>query len=82
MSSASVCSPSLPTTLRFGALVLPVANSTLQEQQFHFFLETNQAAKKIGKRRTCSEKAGSARIASDGHYAHASTPQATGSQNH
>jgi hypothetical protein len=37
-------------------LALPVANSTLQERQFYIFLETNQAAKKTGKRRTASEK--------------------------
>ena len=38
-------------------LALPIANSTLQEQQFYLFLETSQATKKTGKkRRTCSEK--------------------------
>jgi hypothetical protein len=80
MSSATLCS-----TLRLGALVLPVANSTLQEQQFHFFLETNQAAKKTGKRRTCSEKATNAVRTSSGVYYHAATPQptaASGLQNH
>jgi hypothetical protein len=49
--NTAVCS--LPS---IRSLALPVANSTLQERQFYIFLETNQAAKKTGKRRTASEK--------------------------
>jgi hypothetical protein len=47
---------SVASTLVLRTLALPVANSTLQERQFYFFLETSQAAKKTGKRRTASEK--------------------------
>ena len=47
-----------PLSLR--NLAPPVANSALHERQFLLFIESRQASKKPGKRRTASEKNSSA----------------------